>query len=49
MDDVVIWREVVGVAGHVKNYGIDQESRIELYLPVLRHACWIRLGYLRAR
>ena len=27
------WTEVVGVVGHVKNYGVDAESRIELYVP----------------
>ncbi len=27
------WRQVVGVVRHVKNYGADQESRIETYLP----------------
>jgi len=32
---------IVGVATHVKNYGIDQESRMELYLPVRQS----RLGF----
>jgi putative ABC transport system permease protein len=27
------WMEVVGVVAHVKNYGVDQESRVETYLP----------------
>jgi len=27
------WLEVVGVVGHVKNYGVDQDSRVETYLP----------------
>jgi putative ABC transport system permease protein len=27
------WLEIVGVVGHVKNYGVDQESRRELYIP----------------
>jgi putative ABC transport system permease protein len=27
------WMEVVGVVAHVKNYGVDEESRVELYLP----------------
>jgi predicted permease len=27
------WREIVGVVSHVKNYGVDEESRIEMYLP----------------
>ncbi len=25
--------QIVGVVGHVKNYGVDQESRVETYLP----------------
>ncbi len=27
------WREVVGVVEHVKNYGVDQPSRFETYVP----------------
>ena len=27
------WLEIVGVVGHVKNYGVDQVSRVEVYLP----------------
>jgi putative ABC transport system permease protein len=27
------WMEVVGVVAHVKNYGVDEDSRVELYLP----------------
>jgi putative ABC transport system permease protein len=27
------WLEVVGVVGHVKNYGVDQDSRVETYVP----------------
>jgi putative ABC transport system permease protein len=27
------WMEVVGRVAHVKNYGVDEESRVELYLP----------------
>jgi putative ABC transport system permease protein len=30
------WVTVVGVVNHVKNYGIDQESRVEVYLPVVQ-------------
>ncbi|HUG55425.1 MAG TPA: ABC transporter permease, partial [Vicinamibacteria bacterium] len=29
----VLWPEIVGVVGHVKNYGVDQDSRVEVYLP----------------
>jgi predicted permease len=35
------WWTIVGVAAHVKNYGIDQESRMELYLPLHQS----RLGF----
>ena len=27
------WRTVVGVVAHVKNYGVDQPSRFEVYVP----------------
>ncbi len=30
------WLEVVGRVAHVKNYGVDEESRVELYLPFLQ-------------
>jgi putative ABC transport system permease protein len=30
------WMEVVGRVGHVKNYGVDEDSRVELYLPFLQ-------------
>jgi putative ABC transport system permease protein len=30
------WVAVVGVVNHVKNYGIDQESRVEVYLPFMQ-------------
>ena len=29
--------EVVGQVAHVKNYGVDEESRVELYLPFLQN------------
>ena len=28
-----VWRTVVGVVAHVKNYGVDQPSRFETYVP----------------
>jgi predicted lysophospholipase L1 biosynthesis ABC-type transport system permease subunit len=31
--DDPIWRKVVGVVAHVKNYGVDQPSRVESYVP----------------
>jgi putative ABC transport system permease protein len=27
------WMEVIGVVNHVKHYGVDQDSRVEMYLP----------------
>jgi putative ABC transport system permease protein len=27
------WMTIVGVVGHVKNYGVDQPSRVETYVP----------------
>jgi putative ABC transport system permease protein len=30
------WMEVVGQVGHVKNYGVDEDSRVELYLPYMQ-------------
>jgi putative ABC transport system permease protein len=27
------WMEIVGVTAHVKNYGVDQPSRVEIYMP----------------
>ncbi len=27
------WRKIVGVVAHTKNYGVDQPSRVETYLP----------------
>jgi putative ABC transport system permease protein len=35
-DEEAPWLEVVGVVGHVKNYGVDEESRVELYMPYLQ-------------
>lgn len=30
------WMTVVGVVGHVKNYGVDQESRVETYISLMQ-------------
>ena len=30
------WSTIVGVVNHVKNYGIDRESRVEVYAPFLQ-------------
>ena len=30
------WMEIVGQVAHVKNYGVDEESRVELYMPFLQ-------------
>ncbi len=30
------WMEVVGVVGHVKSYGVAEDSRIQLYQPALQ-------------
>jgi putative ABC transport system permease protein len=32
------WLEVVGVVAHVKNYGVDESSRVELYMPYLQNS-----------
>jgi putative ABC transport system permease protein len=29
----LIWREIVGVVNHVKMYGLDEDSRIQIYMP----------------
>ncbi len=32
------WMEVVGQVAHVKNYGVDEDSRVELYLPFMQNS-----------
>jgi putative ABC transport system permease protein len=29
----MLWTTIVGVVAHVKNYGVDQPSRVEMYVP----------------
>ncbi len=43
------WMEVVGVVGHVKNYGVDAESRIELYVPHRQALEWMTAMSLLVR
>jgi predicted permease len=31
------WMTIVGVVAHVKNYGVDQPSRVETYIPEAQH------------
>ncbi len=31
------WMTVVGVVAHVKNYGVDQDSRVETYVPYMQN------------
>ena len=35
-DPEIVWMEVVGVVAHVKNYGVDEDSRVEIYIPYLQ-------------
>jgi putative ABC transport system permease protein len=35
-DDDSPWIQVVGVVRHVKNYGVDSDSRVETYVPYLQ-------------
>jgi putative ABC transport system permease protein len=32
------WMEIIGVVNHVKHYGVDQDSRVEMYLPYTQSA-----------
>ncbi|MGD2152160.1 MAG: ABC transporter permease [Gemmatimonadales bacterium] len=36
--EVPIWREIVGVVGHVKLSGVAEEAAIEMYMPYLQGA-----------
>jgi putative ABC transport system permease protein len=43
------WMTVVGVVAHVKNYGVDQDSRVETYVPYLQSPVGFATLVLRAR
>ncbi len=35
-----IWREVVGVVGHVRHYELKSQSRVQLYVPFTQPPIW---------
>jgi putative ABC transport system permease protein len=41
-DPQPIWREIVGVAGHVKHYGLNGVDRVQLYAPLSQRPLWIQ-------
>ena len=36
----MIWREVVGVVGHVRHYELKSQSRVQLYVPFTQPPIW---------
>jgi len=36
----MIWREVVGVVGHVRHYELKEQSRVQLYVPYTQPPIW---------
>ena len=38
LDNENPWMEIIGVVNHVKHYGVDQDSRVEMYLPYTQSA-----------
>jgi putative ABC transport system permease protein len=38
VDQQPVWREVVGVVGHVRNEGLEGESRAQYYVPYAQYA-----------
>ena len=42
------WLTIVGVVGHVKNYGVDQPSRVETYVPFLQNTAEVGTIVVRA-
>jgi putative ABC transport system permease protein len=43
------WLTVVGVVDHVKNYGVDQDSRVETFVPYRQDALGFAILVLRTR
>jgi predicted permease len=41
-DSQPIWREVVGVVGHVRHYDMEQRVRVGLYTPVRQLPLWMQ-------
>jgi putative ABC transport system permease protein len=37
-----LWREVIGVVGHTKHYGLDAPSRVQMYVPYLQLSIYNR-------
>lgn len=44
-----LWREVVGVAKHVRNYTLQEPSRIEAYLPLQQTRVWGFAAFLEVK
>jgi putative ABC transport system permease protein len=42
------WLTVVGVVGHVKNYGVDEDSRVETYIPYVQNPVGFGVLVVRA-
>jgi predicted permease len=39
-DPQPVWREVVGVVGHTRHYGLAGVSRVQIYVPFEQRALW---------
>ena len=42
------WREIVGIVGHVKQTGLNEENRPEIYRPLHQIPTQWKAGYMRA-